>query len=100
MADATPTPPNPCQGWWLCFLNGWATPGGNIVLLTILLCLFVPTIIILMVKYGPGAPVVITLVTITGGFASSITTRMGITTDSRASQHTRASDGPEPKPGG
>lgn len=86
MADSTPA--NPCQGGWLCFLNSIATPGGNLFLLFVLLWLFIPTIILLMIKFGPGAPVVITIVSITSGFAGAITTRMG--GDNRAAQHVEA----------
>jgi hypothetical protein len=95
MADPIPTPPNPCQGGWLCFLNSIATPGGNLFLLFALLCLFIPTMILLMIRFGPGAPVVITIVAITSGFAGAITTRMN--SEVHAGQHTRASDAPAPE---
>ncbi len=95
MPDQQPAP-NTCQnGWWVCFLNSIATPGGNLILLFVLLLLLIPTMVFLMVKFGPGAPVVITIVTITSGFAAAITTRMG-SNDNRGMQATRASDAPKP----
>lgn len=85
MADTPTATPNPCQGnWWQCFLNSLATPGGNLFVLFVLLVLFVPAMVMLMVWYGPGAPVVITMVTITSGFAAAVTTRMGQTQGMRS----------------
>lgn len=57
---------------WGNFLNSLATPGGNLFLLFLLVMLFVPTIILLMIKFGPGAPVVITMASITSGFAGAL----------------------------
>ena len=67
---------HPCHSTWQCWLNSLATPGGNLLVLVFLLVLFIPTMIFLMVSFGPGAPVVITLVTITSGFAAALTTLM------------------------
>jgi hypothetical protein len=67
---------HPCHSPWQCWLNSLATPGGNMLVLVFLLILFIPTMIFLMVTFGPGAPVVITLVTITSGFAAALTTLM------------------------
>ena len=79
MADDVPDK-KPCQcgcSGWYCWLQSLATPGGNLFVLFVLLAVFVPAMIYLMVWYGPGSPVVITLVTITSGFAAAMTTRMG-----------------------
>jgi hypothetical protein len=82
---------HPCSSRWQCWLNSLATPGGNLFLLCSLLLLFIPTMILLMVAFGPGSPVVITIVTITSGFAGAITTRMNDSGGARH-QNERAND--------
>lgn len=72
-----PANPCPCNGWY-CWLQSWASPGGNLVLLTLLAIIFVGTMVFLMVRYGPAAPVVITIAALASTFAGAITTRMGI----------------------
>lgn len=87
----TPPPnPCPCNGWY-CWLQSWASPGGNLVLLTFLTLVLVATMVLLMIKYGPGAPVVITIVSIATGFAGAIMTRMGISSQG-SSTTTRTPD--------
>lgn len=89
----TQTPPaNPCPcNSWYCWLQSWASPGGNLVLLSILTVLLLTAMVLLMIKYGPGAPVVITIVSIASAYAGAITTRMGITSQG-SSTTTRTPD--------
>lgn len=91
-------PPNqnvPCQcgcNWFVCYLQAWASPGGNLILLTFLTFFLCFMVTWLMVKFGPATPAVMFLVPIAGGFAGAITTRMGISTAGDRTQNTRATD--------
>lgn len=77
-------PPCPCNGFY-CFLQAWASAGGNVILLTFLSLIFLFTVAWMMHAWGPDNPAVMFLVPIAGGFAVAITTRMGITQPSSSS---------------
>lgn len=70
-------PPCPCD-WLYCFLQAWASAGGNIILLTLLAVFFILTVVYMMHEWGPASPAVMFVVPIAGGFAGAITMRMGI----------------------
>lgn len=70
-------PPCPCN-WLYCFLQAWASAGGNIVLLTLLAVFFILAVVYMMHEWGPASPAVMFVVPIAGGFAGAITMRMGI----------------------
>lgn len=72
-----PMPPCPCD-WLYCFLQAWASAGGNIVLLTLLAIFFILAVVYMMHEWGPASPAVMFVVPIAGGFAGAITMRMGI----------------------
>jgi hypothetical protein len=61
-------------------------------MLAILTIVLLTAMVLLMIKYGPGAPVVITIVSIASAYAGAITTRMGITSSSSTSTTTRTPD--------
>lgn len=97
MADQVVAVDKPCQcgcGGWHCWLQSWATPGGNIMLLAWLAIFFTITTVVLMVKYGPATPAVMFMVPVAGGFAVAITTRMGINTDAIRRHNERGTDQP------
>ena len=100
MADQATQQDKPCQcacGGWHCWLQSWATAGGNLVLLSGLTIFLIAAVIFLMIRFGPASPAVMFLVPIAGGFAGAVTTRMGINPDTRT-QHTRSSDALPPEP--
>ncbi len=87
----TPPPnPCPCSGFY-CFLQAWASPGGNIILLTLLTVFLVLVTVYMMRAWGPASPAVMFVVPIAGGFAVAVTTRMGIT-NTGSSTTTRTPD--------
>lgn len=72
-----PMPPCPCD-WLYCFLQAWASAGGNIILLTFLAVFFTLSVVYMMHAWGPASPAVMFVVPIAAGFAGAITMRMGI----------------------
>jgi hypothetical protein len=65
---------------WANFLNSLATSGGNLFLLSVFSLILMFTTLFLMVKFGPGAPAVITMV---ASFSSFIGALIGILRGSR-----------------
>jgi hypothetical protein len=85
-----PANPCPCNGFY-CFLQAWASTGGNIILLTFLAMFFIAATVYMMHEWGPASPAVMFIVPIAGGFAGAITMRMGIT-NTGSSTTTRTPD--------
>lgn len=91
-----PTANAPCQcgcSWFVCWVQTWATPGGNLILLTFLTVFLITVTVYMMHAWGPASPAVMFVVPIAGGFAGAVTTRMGI--DMTRNQHTRSTDRPD-----
>lgn len=80
-------PPCPCN-WLYCFLQAWASAGGNIVLLSLLAVFFILATVYMMHSWGPASPAVMFVVPIAGGFAGAITMRMGISKPSSTTSTT------------
>lgn len=57
---------------WNAFLNSLATSGGNIFALFIMSLILLSVALYLMIKFGPGAPAVITLVASFGTFTGAL----------------------------
>jgi hypothetical protein len=84
-------PPCPCTGFY-CWLQAWASPGGNIILLAMLTVFLISATVYMMRAWGPAAPAVMFVVPIAGGFAVAVTTRMGISQASSSTTTTRTPD--------
>lgn len=82
-----PIQPCPCSGFY-CFLQSWASPGGNIVLLSALTVFLIVATVYMMHAWGPASPAVMFVVPIAGGFAVAVTTRMGISNASSSTSTT------------
>lgn len=57
---------------WNAFLNSLATSGGNIFMLFMMSLILLVVSLFLMIKFGPGAPAVITLVGAFGTFTGAL----------------------------
>lgn len=57
---------------WNAFLNSLATSGGNIFMLFAMSLILLAVALYLMIKFGPGAPAVITLVGAFGTFTGAL----------------------------
>jgi hypothetical protein len=94
-------------GGWTAFLNSLATSGGNLFLLGFFSLVLMTVSALAMIKYGPGAPVVNTIV---GSFMAFTGAMIGILRGSketdpipantmRATSTTVSTNPPPPTPG-